>query len=316
MRDYHLHELSEDRFESLILAIASRVLGIGVTSFSKGPDGGRDGRFIGKANAYPSAADPWSGKWIIQSKHTDNSLATCSDRPFSAKFAGEEIPRIKALHGNGELDIYLLATNRKKSGNADFNIRSLIHGVLGHDKIGIIGVEDLTRHLDENQSIVDLFNLNRNRGPLRFVPNDMVALIDAFSTEVPDYLKFSRLGDELDLTKFDEKNLLNNVSDELADSIEDDSMPYFDQIEEFLNKPKNDRYRLKYYALSNEIKQKLIAENATHLGFSVALSELYDAVVGRHPELSDKRRLITVFLHYMYWTCDIGRKRDRRRKTS
>jgi hypothetical protein len=232
------------------------------------------------------------------------------------KFQQEELPRIQALKVSGELEVYLLATNRKKSGNADAHLTVLVKGILGHDKIAVLGLEDLTRHLDSNQDLVGQFKLNVNRGPLLFVPEDLVALINAFSTESPDYLSFSKLGDDFSLTKFEEKNRLNNVSEELGESIEDDSLPYFDRIEEFLQKPQNDELRLKYYALTNEIKQKLIAENASSVGLAVALAELYDIVISRHSELSSNRRLITVFLHYMYYTCDIGRKRDSRSQAS
>jgi hypothetical protein len=314
MRDYHLHEQNESGFESLTLTIASKILGIGVTGFSSGPDGGRDGRFVGTASHYPSATTSWKGKWIVQAKHTENPIATCSDSGFISTFEKEEIPRIKALVANDELDIYLLITNRRKSGGADQKLRTLLRSALDHDNFGVHGGEDLARWLDGHVEIVHQFELNRHREPLRFSPSDLAGLIEAFSEEKPDYLAASQLSGDFDLTKFEEKNELNKVSDELAESIEDDSMPYFEKIEEFLKSPKNDQYRLMYYALTNELKQKLISENATELGIALAFSEIYDVVVGRHPELTNRKRLVTVFLHYMYYTCDIGRKRDRRRQ--
>jgi hypothetical protein len=59
--------------------ICQEILGCGLIEFSKGKDGGRDGKFIGTANQFPSEKDTWNGKFIIQAKHTENAIATCSD---------------------------------------------------------------------------------------------------------------------------------------------------------------------------------------------------------------------------------------------
>ncbi len=68
MRDYHLHELSTQEFEALVIHICQKLLGNGTLNFSQGPDGGRDGKDEGTSNQYPSSASPWAGKFIIQAK--------------------------------------------------------------------------------------------------------------------------------------------------------------------------------------------------------------------------------------------------------
>ena len=50
--------------------------------FSVGTDGGKDARFTGKANKYPSESKQWEGKIIIQAKHTQRPNASCSDSDF------------------------------------------------------------------------------------------------------------------------------------------------------------------------------------------------------------------------------------------
>ncbi len=65
--DYELHHLGTDTFEHLANAIATKTLGAGHSGFAPGPDGGRDGLFVGSA-PYPSETDQWSGTWYIQSK--------------------------------------------------------------------------------------------------------------------------------------------------------------------------------------------------------------------------------------------------------
>ena len=52
-RDYRLYELNDDEFEKLAVQICIRWLGPGVTPSATGKDGGRDGKFFGKANRDP-----------------------------------------------------------------------------------------------------------------------------------------------------------------------------------------------------------------------------------------------------------------------
>ena len=52
--DYRLELLSEDKFENLINKVCQEILGAGVIAFSKGKDGGRDGKFTGTATKFPS----------------------------------------------------------------------------------------------------------------------------------------------------------------------------------------------------------------------------------------------------------------------
>mgnify|MGYP000893514726 CR=1 FL=1 len=308
LKDYHLYELDPGTFELIVLKVSSTLLGIGVTGFSSGPDGGRDGRFSGTAIAYPSTVTPWSGTWIIQAKHTESPISTCSDHKFLASFETAEVPRIRRLVAAGEAENYILFTNRRKSGNAHAKLETLLRAALGHENVGIVGVEDISRYLDSLPDIVKQHIPSSHRGPLLFSPQELAALIVAFADQAAPSLTNTATTDFTYLP-LASKNLLNNVSEELADSITDDSEPYFAKIEEFLAKPQNEALRLSYQALANELKQKLIAEEATQLGFATALADIYDVVTTRHPDLSYNRRLVTVFLHYMYATCDIGRKR-------
>lgn len=46
-------DLSDDQFEVLIVLLCQRLLGIAVQGFAKGPDGGRDAKFVGTAELHP-----------------------------------------------------------------------------------------------------------------------------------------------------------------------------------------------------------------------------------------------------------------------
>ena len=48
---YAYEDLSDDQFEILIVLLCQHLLGISVQGFAKGPDGGRDAKFVGTHRA-------------------------------------------------------------------------------------------------------------------------------------------------------------------------------------------------------------------------------------------------------------------------
>jgi len=103
MRKYPLHYLKSQEFEDLSILICTKILGTATHPFSQGKDGGKDGRFRGKANCFPSEAQPWNGNIIIQAKHIAKENASCSDSDFHT-ILQKEIPKIQTLKQNNELD--------------------------------------------------------------------------------------------------------------------------------------------------------------------------------------------------------------------
>ena len=100
MNRYPFENLSAEAFEQLVISVCKKILGIGCSTFSKGPDGAKDSWFVGSAEhypTYPSKASPWSEKTCIQAKHTSLSNASCSDNDFFLK--SHEHP----LEGNGTI---------------------------------------------------------------------------------------------------------------------------------------------------------------------------------------------------------------------
>jgi hypothetical protein len=129
-------DLSDDQFEQLIVLLCQRLLGVSVQGFSKGPDGGRDAKFVGTAELHPSKAAPWIGTTIIQAKHTNSYNRNFSETDFfSASSAntvlGKEIPRIKKVREAKQLDHYMLFANRRLAGNAETVIRDHIASQCG-----------------------------------------------------------------------------------------------------------------------------------------------------------------------------------------
>ena len=130
---YPLYNLNCEEFEALAALICNSILGTGTIVFSPGKDGGRDAKFTGKANNFPSKTATWDGKFIIQAKHTTNPISSCTDNEFKT-ILQNELPKIKELKTQNKIDYYIVFTNRKLSGlqdpkiedNIDYNLEYYI----------------------------------------------------------------------------------------------------------------------------------------------------------------------------------------------
>jgi hypothetical protein len=80
---FDYHDLYDHQFEDLVVGICTFLLGQGIQKFSTGRDGGRDARFTGTANEFPSERSPASGLFVVQAKHTENPWSKLSDSSFS-----------------------------------------------------------------------------------------------------------------------------------------------------------------------------------------------------------------------------------------
>jgi hypothetical protein len=312
MRDFRLHEMSDDAFEELVGYICSQELGTGTVTFSKGPDGGRDGRFTGTANNYPSKQSPWSGKFIIQAKHTSNAIASCSDKGFYSNKSSvvlTEIKRVKKLRDNGEVDNYLIFTNRKLSGGADQKIISCIQRETAVDNVALIGIETLQRMIANHyKEVRRLFHhFDQMRGPLIFYSQDLKALLTAISKHgiIKKAMGYTF---EFDFVSILKKNELNRLSEIYFKLIQSDSMPYFGQIERFLTSPLNTDLADLYDNIVVDFNNKILIRRDDYDKFEEIFEVIYDSILEQEPELQTKHRLLYSMLHYMYWKCDLGQK--------
>ena len=175
MNTYRLYELNDEEFELLVIQICIQVLGTGTFSFAVGKDGGRDGRFEGTAQSYPSTSAPLAGKFVIQAKHTRDGSASCSDSDFS-QIMKEEILRIKKLVENGELNHYLLFTNRRLTGIKDEKARKLLEKVANLQTGNLVAKETITNYLYANSKIWRDLGFDRDETPFRVNPTDLVSV--------------------------------------------------------------------------------------------------------------------------------------------
>ena len=71
---------------------------------------------------------------------------------------------------------------------------------------------------------------------------------------------------------------------------------------------KNSQFKDFYLDAVDEIKSKIIISRQDFNKFDEIFGHLYDLIHAECSEEISEKRLITIFLHYMYWNCDIGKK--------
>ncbi|MDR2556002.1 MAG: hypothetical protein LBC64_11345 [Fibromonadaceae bacterium] len=305
MRIYPLHDLNEQDFENLSILICSKILGAATIPFAKGKDGGKDGRFTGRANCFPSEAQPWEGNIIIQAKHTIKPNASCSDSDFQ-KILQDEIPKIQKLKENKELDYYLLFTNRKLTGGQDSKIIDLF----GKQNVTyvIIANERIQDFLKEYPDIIRTAKLNDLLKPLEFDESDL----KEFIIEIHKAIKQNaHTTNSVDFTKIDmeEKNKLNNLSKSYFDEVVRKDVNNFNQVETFLSSPINASLKDLYADTISELNAKISLRRDEFVEFGNMLDEFYNFVISNDTgNLKGKKRLVRTLLNYMYCNCDIGRK--------
>ncbi len=312
--DYRLELLDETTFENLINSICQKILGNGVITFSSGKDGGRDGKFTGTAQNFPSDAANWHGKFIIQAKHTSSPIASCSDNAFK-KIIDDEIIKINKLKANNEIDNYLLFTNRKYSGIVGERLCKKIIDETKVNNTAIIGNETIYNlYLNSNKDIVRQYNLDKHHIPFNFSDEEIKEIILEFKAQLPKIN--DKIKKEVDKLKYDythieknKKNKKNNLSESYYnEGILSKSLIEFAKIEQFLENPINSEFKDYYFDTAHELNQILTLKRENFDLFEELFVYIYQLICDGSTKLKGSKRHVTTFVHYMYMECLIGKK--------
>lgn len=304
---YPLYNMNCDDFENMIVLICNHILGTSTMPFAKGKDGGKDGKFEGTANCIPSETKPWTGKIIIQAKHTIKIDASCSDSDFNSILDKEVIPSVKKLAAINEINYYLLFTNRKLTGLQDSKIGSLIEAETGIPAL-IFAEEKIQQLLQMYPDVVSSAKLNQLLLPFDFDESDLRDVIIALNENIKQGIPVSD-SNQFAYPGLEKKNELNQLGKAYFDGVLKASIDDFAKIRAFLLDPINTDVAEQYEDAANELNAKITLNRDQFYEFEKILENCYDNVVGKNFEtLKTKKRLVRVLLHYMYSNCDIGKK--------
>ncbi len=313
---YAYEDLGDTRFEELVVALCRRLLGMAAQGFAKGPDGGRDAKFMGTAQLLPSTQAPWSGTVIVQAKHTYGYNRSFSDTDFfnpksASTVLSEEVLRIKKLRDSKQLDHYMLFTNRKLTGGAESSIRAYVSKECGipESSIMLCGIEQLEGWLKDFHTVASQVNLDPIDSPLIVSPDQLSEVVQALATQLNgaasgvDTPPTSR-------TKYEAKNVLNKMTPEYAKELRQRYLKDTAQVKAFLAAPENEELLGLYESVVEEFQLNIIAKRKEYQTFDEVMNHLARLLVERDPQLRANKRLTRVMLFYMYWNCDIGEGED------
>ncbi len=312
---YQYHDLHSSQFEDLVIGICEELLGIGVQGFTDGTDGGRDARFEGTAQVFPSTQKPWDGITIIQAKHTSGISRAFSESDFFGNDSAQidkEIVKVKKLYDNNELDNYMLFANRKLSANKNEEICKKIASETGlsTENIHLFGIDDMERYLKKFPSAIESANLDVLDEPLKLTPEELAEIIEIFAKDNTTYPSIDELDNvkEIKRKEFPQKNIDNMLSDAYAKIIKNHMFKdgHYDEITNFLNHPSNEELKRLYEETVEEFKIKILIHRGNYESFEKILDYMYNRLISRDPDLRKNKRKTRVFLHYMYYFCDIG----------
>ncbi len=147
-----------------------------------------------------------------------------------------------------------------------------------------------------------------NNSPIEFYEQDIIEVIDCFSRDISNNSILTIIDDFLKVDLAQVKNPLNNLSSRYFQIIQEESLPYFLQIDTFLKAPENSDGLAKYNATTAELRHKITVYRDQYPTFEQIFDVLYNHILSNNQCISSDRRLVLTFLHFMYWNCDIGIK--------
>lgn len=311
---YAYEDLSPEQFELLVIFICQKLLGMGVQGFATGRDGGRDAKFIGLAQLHPSTTRPWDGKVVIQAKHTNGYNRSCSETDFfnpnsDNTVIGDEVPRVRQLKADDELDHYMVFTNRRLTAGTEAAIRKHLSTACGmaETSIAMFGLDDLERLLKTFPGIADEADLDPVDSPLIVSPQDLAEVVEALAKH---RTAFSEVGDTPPTPRvsYEAKNRTNNMTPDYAKAIRKKYLKDAAQIRAFLAAPENEALLRAYEGVVEEFELKILAKRKDYQTFDEVMEYLLDLLFKRDAVLRQRphKGLTRAVIFYMYFNCDIG----------
>ena len=305
---FDLTSLYNDQFEDLVIALCIEILmGVGVQKYASGKDRGIDARFVGKSKLFST-----EGIHIIQAKHSNSPVSTFSDNSFFKNrdsIINCEIPKIRKLYEEQELDFYILFSNRKLTAGSAIDIKNHIANAtsISKNSIMLIGSEIIYEHLRTNPDIPIKYNIDGFYSSIGVVPDELMNVIEAFA-KVLKPLDSCDHDQKPKAIKLCNKNKINGLSDSYFDYIKQTSYRYFDEIEKFLRNPLCLSYKTSYMESAEHLQSRVLAELSNGKTMDDILNAVYENLLNGNNYLLENKKLAKIFLHFMYCYCDIGKK--------
>jgi hypothetical protein len=170
-------------------------------------------------------------------------------------------------------------------------------------------LERIQSWLKKYPDVVKAMDLNKLLLPLDFYEDDIRDTIVSFASSKYEKNEFQSIEEKYFRISIERKNKLNNVSADYFRDFMRKSYVHFGKISNFLKDPSNLTYKEKYENTVADIQGKITVRREDFKCFDDILLFLYEIILDKsNNQLLSRRRYIWVFLHFMYASCDIGKK--------
>ena len=178
-------------------------------------------------------------------------------------------------------------------------------------------IESGNNNIQAGGNVVQEQNYIYNNTPIHITvyEKDIFNVIEQFDKNIDLFEELDFVGDVAENTEYDfaekaKKNQLNKLSDEYFSIICEDFLPFFYKIDAFLFAPQNKKVLKKYQKVALQLKIAIQAKRDKFDKFEAVLDDIANTLM--HNIDADSGTVdattVVIFLNYMYWNCDIGRK--------
>ncbi|TAD84699.1 MAG: hypothetical protein EAY75_12630 [Bacteroidetes bacterium] len=210
---------------------------------------------------------------------------------------------------------FFLITTSKKKYTAEFDTK----GFYTFDKSkNILDIQDLFDEIEKQsynkekqKKILSILENNVYKLKGNFIeditPHDIAKVLEEFSSQNPDLIKNISVSiQSIHRTDFPQKNRINNLSEGYIKLIQQESLPFFEQVAKFLEKFENRNFKKIYYNITTDLQKTILVKRADFEEFDQIFETIGNICKEQVPQLLAERRTLQILLHFMYFQCDIG----------
>ena len=208
---------------------------------------------------------------------------------------------------------YFLITTQKKNYTTTFDT----DGKYSFDgAINILDIKDLLKKTTESdlaiqKDVLAILEEYVTKFKAHFIeditPIDISKVLGEFSKQNPNLIKnISVRIQTIHRTSFPDKNRINKLSEGYMKLIQQQSLPFFEQFKEFLERFENREHKKVYLNIASDLQKLVLVKRTEFDKFDEIFNEIEEACKNLLPELINDRRILQVLLHFMYFQCDIG----------
>ena len=208
---------------------------------------------------------------------------------------------------------YFFITTKKKDYSTNFDTQ----GNYKFDKSkNIIDTFDLLEEIKKlsieiQKEVLTIFEKYVSKFTSNFIdditPQDISEMLTEFSSQNPSLTKsISDAVIKIQRTKFPKKNKINELSEGYIKLIQEHSLPFFKQFEDFLGKFENNSLKKIYLNIASDLQKIILLKRTEFEKFDDVFDAIEETCKTKVPSLSKDRRTLKILLHFMYFQCDIG----------